>query len=248
MEMENDVIIARLKDLGLHGMAESLKNMLLQPIQLRPCLEMAVCKMIETENRSRDEKRTARLLKAAKLKMPAIIDDVKCSTSRNLTKDQLSAVSDCDFIRRGENLLITGLTGCGKTYLACALGYQACILGLKVLFLSMNYFTEQLRLARLDGSWNTFLEKLNKIDLIIFDDFGLQPMDRDTRIALLTILDDRYEKKSVIITSQLPLEKWYDYLAEKTLADAIMDRIISTSHIFNLAGESLRSRNKHLTQ
>jgi DNA replication protein DnaC len=247
-KMETDVIIARLKNLGLHGMAESLRVSLLQPIQMRPSIETAVCKMIDTEIRLRDEKRTARLLKAAKLKMPAIIEDIKRSTSRNLTKDQLEAVSDCDFVRRGENIMITGQTGCGKTYLACALGNQACLLGLKVLFLSMNHFTDQIRQARLEGSWNLLLERLNKIDLLIFDDFGLQPMDADTRLGLLTILDDRYERKSVIITSQIPLDKWYEYLAEGTLADSIMDRVVNSSHIFSLTGDSLRSRSKRLTQ
>jgi DNA replication protein DnaC len=144
--------------------------------------------------------------------------------------------------------MITGQTGCGKTYLACALGNQACLLGLKVLFLSMNHFTDQIRQARLEGSWNLLLERLNKIDLLIFDDFGLQPMDADTRLGLLTILDDRYERKSVIITSQIPLDKWYEYLAEGTLADSIMDRVVNSSHIFSLTGDSLRSRSKRLTQ
>ena len=154
------------------------------------------------------------------------------------------SVADCGFVRRGENLLITGLTGCGKSYLACAIGQQACSLGLRTLYLSMNHFADQLRQSRLDGTWESLLNRLNKNDLIIFDDFGLQKMDADTRLALLTLLDDRYEKKSVIITSQLPLDKWYDYIAEATLADAIMDRLINSSHHIGLEGSSLRKRRK----
>lgn len=242
--MENDMLTDRLKSLGLYGMAEAVEDMLKLPLQMRPSLETAINKMIETEVRSRDDKRMARLLKAAKLRVKALIEDIICSTTRNLTREQLMAVADCGFIRRGENLLITGLTGCGKSYIACAIGQQACTLGLRTLYLSMNHFADQLRQSRLDGTWESLLTRLNKNDLIIFDDFGLQKMDGDTRLALLTLLDDRYEKKSVIITSQLPLDKWYDYIAEATLADAIMDRLINSSHHICLEGPSLRTRRK----
>lgn len=242
--MEFDVIIQRFKAIGLHGMAEAVSDLLRLPVQMRPSIETAVCKMVESESRYRDDRRTARLLKAAKLKIKALIEDVKCGTDRNLTKDMLMAVADCGFVRRKQNLLITGLTGCGKTYLACALGHQACTLGMKVLYLSMNHFVDMLRQARVDGTWNEFLARLQKIDLIILDDFGLQPMDGDARIGLLTLLDDRYEQSSVIITSQLPIEKWYDYIAERTYADAIMDRITGSSDHIELKGESLRRKNR----
>ena len=242
--MENDAIIGRLKALGLHGMAEAVNDLLRLPVQMRPNIETAVCKMIETETRYRDDKRTARLLKAAKLRIKAHVEDVKCGIDRNLTKDMLMTVADCGFVRRHQNLLITGLTGCGKTYLACVLGYQACTLGMKVLYLSMNHFVDMLRQARVDGSWNEFLAKLRKIELIILDDFGLQPMDSDARSGLLTLLDDRYEQNSIIITSQLPIEKWYDYISERTYADAIMDRIIGSSDHIELKGESMRRKNR----
>lgn len=242
--MDSKILMEQLKSLKLPGMAEAVGDMLLLPSHLRPSLEAAVSKMIETEIASRDESRTARLLKAAKLRVKALIEDITCSTARNLTKEQLGAVADCGFIRRGENLLITGLTGTGKSFLACAIGYQACTLGLKTLYLSMNHFTDHLKQARLDGTFEGLLVKLNKNDLIILDDFGLQQMDSNTRIALLTLLEDRYEKKSVIITSQIPLDKWYEYIAEATLADAIMDRLTTSSHHIALDGPSLRKRKK----
>lgn len=242
--MESKFLTDQLKSLKLHGMAEAVNDMLLMPIQLRPSFESAVSKMIESEISFRDENRTARLLKAAKLRIKALIDDVTCSTARNLTTEQLAAIADCGFIRRGENLLITGLTGTGKSFLACAVGNQACTLGLKTLYLSMNHFADQLKQARLDGTFEALLAKLNKNDVIILDDFGLQIMDSNTRIGLLTLLEDRYEKKSVIITSQLALDKWYDYIAEATLADAIMDRLINSSHHIALDGPSLRRRKK----
>ena len=240
--MDGNILTEQLRSLKLNGMAEAVGDMLLLPTHLRPSLESAVSKMVETEKAFRDESRTARLLKGAKLRVKALIEDIKCSTARNLTQDQLGAIADCGFIRRGENLLITGLTGTGKSFLACAIGYQACTLGLKTLYISMNHFIDQLKQARLDGTFEVLMTKLNKYDLIIFDDFGLQQMDSNTRIGLLTLLEDRYEKKSVIITSQLPLDKWYDYIAETTLADAIMDRLTTSSHHISLEGPSLRRR------
>ncbi|MEG1659241.1 MAG: ATP-binding protein, partial [Bacteroides sp.] len=129
-------------------------------------------------------------------------------------------------------------------YLACALGHQACTTGLKTLYLNMNRFVDVLKQSRLDGTFSQMLSRLDKNDLIVLDDFGLQKMDSDTRIALLTLLEERYEKKSMIIMSQLPLDKWYDYIAEATLADAIMDRLINSSHHINLEGPSLRKRKK----
>ena len=240
--MDGNILTEQLRSLKLNGMAEAVGDMLLLPTHLRPSLESAVSKMVETEKAFRDESRTARLLKGAKLRVKALIEDIKCSTARNLTQDQLGAIADCGFIRRGENLLITGLTGTGKSFLACAIGYQACTLGQKTLYISMNHFIDQLKQARLDGTFEVLMTKLNKYDLIIFDDFGLQQMDSNTRIGLLTLLEDRYEKKSVIITSQLPLDKWYDYIAETTLADAIMDRLTTSSHHISLEGPSLRRR------
>lgn len=235
-------IINRLKALNLNGMAEAVGDMMKLSVQMRPSLEMALSKMLETEIRHRDDSRTTRLLKASKLRYQVLVEDIICSTARNLTHEQLTSVTDCGFVRRGENLLITGLTGCGKSYLACALGHQACTLGLKTLYLNMNRFVDALKQSRLDGTFSQMLSRLDKNNLIILDDFGLQKMDSDTRIALLTLLEERYEKRSMIIISQLSLDKWYDYIAEATLADAIMDRLVNSSHHVNLEGPSLRKK------
>lgn len=235
-------IVDRLKALKLSGMAEAVSDIIRLPVQMRPSLEMALSKMLETEIRYRDDSRTAKLLKASKLRYIVLVEDITCSTTRNFTNEQLTSIADCGFVRRGENLLITGLTGCGKSYLACALGHQACTLGLKTLYLNMNRFVDVLKQSRLDGTFSQILSKLNNNDLIVLDDFGLQKMDSDTRIALLTLLEERYEKKSMIIISQLIVDKWYDYIAEATIADAIMDRLINSSHHVNLEGTSLRKR------
>ena len=238
--MSTQTTISQLKELGLHGMAEAFEAMMILPSQKRPGLDRAVEKMVQTEVCTREKKLTEKFLKAAKLRYKVFIEDITCSTERNLTECQLAEVADCNFVRRGDNLLITGLTGCGKSYLACAIGNQACTLGLSTLFLSMNHFADELTKARLEGTYQKLIKKLDKKDLLILDDFGLQPLTPEARLALLTLLEDRYEEKSVIITSQLPLDRWYDYIAEPTLADAIMDRLINSSEHIELKGETLR--------
>lgn len=243
--MSEYAIIDRLKNLSLYGMAQALGDIFRQPSQMRPSIENAVSNMIDSEIRYRDDKRSARLLKASKMRFTnALLEEVECSTARNITKAQVQEITDCGFVRRGEGLIIIGLTGCGKSYLACAIGHQACMLGLRTLYMNMNKFTETLKQAKLEGSLNALIARLDKNDLLILDDFGLQKMDEDTRHALLMLLDERYEKKSTVICSQLPIDKWYNYIAEPTHADAIMDRLVNSSNIIELMGESMRKKRK----
>jgi DNA replication protein DnaC len=151
-------------------------------------------------------------------------------------------LADGLFIDRAENILITGATGCGKSYLACAIGRQVCSLGYRVIYFGMNRFLEKVSQSKLDGTFIKMLNQIEKTHLLIFDDFGLTPLDNISRLALLQILEDRYGKKSIIITSQLPVVKWYDFIAEPTLADAIMDRLAGNAHRIELKGESLRKK------
>jgi len=151
-------------------------------------------------------------------------------------------LADGMFIDRAENILITGATGCGKSYLACALGRQACSLGYRVIYFGMNRFLERIAQSKLDGTFIKMLNQIEKTHLLILDDFGLTPLDSISRLALLQVLEDRYEKRSVIITSQLPVMKWYDFIGEPTLADAIMDRLAGNAHRIELKGESLRKK------
>jgi DNA replication protein DnaC len=151
-------------------------------------------------------------------------------------------LADGLFIERAENILITGATGCGKSYLACALGRQICSLGHRVLYFGMNRFLERVSQSKLDGTFIKLLNQIEKTHLLILDDFGLTPLDNISRLAILQILEDRYGKKSIMITSQLPVVKWYDFIGEPTLADAIMDRLAVNAHRIELKGESLRKK------
>lgn len=242
--MNTQETIIQLKELKLRGMASSFESIVNLPVQNRPTLELAIAKMVEAENQDRRDRKTEMYLKTSRLRYTALIEDVICGTDKNFTKEDLASLADCSFIRRHENLLIQGKCGCGKSFLACAIGRQACVLGYRTAYLNMNSFVEKVAMSKLDGSFLKMITSLEKNDLIILDDFGLQPMDTNTRLALLQILEERYERKSVIIASQLPITKWYDYIDDPTLADAIMDRLISNANKIELKGESMRQKRK----
>ncbi len=242
--MNNSLTVTLLKELGNHGMAEEFSNIITLPMQKRPSLDAAVAKMAETEQLHRKKVKAEKLIKAAKLRMRAFVEDVECSADRNLTEAELTELAGCGFIERGEFVIAIGKTGCGKSYLINALARQACMNGYKTIFLNMNHFVDEIAQARLSGTYQKLIAKLNRNDLIVLDDFGLQPMNSDTRLALFHLLEERYAEKSVIIASQLPLDKWYSYLADSTTADAIMDRIVNNSTIISLKGDSMRGRKK----
>ena len=242
--MNTQETIIQLKELKLKGMAASLEAIMTLPVLNRPTLELAIARMVEAEQLDRRDRKTEMYLKTSRLRYTALLEDIICGADRNFTKEDLAALSDCSFIRRHENLLIQGKCGCGKSFLACALGRQACILGYRTVYLNMNSFVEKVAISKLDGSFLKMITSLEKNDLIILDDFGLQPMDMNTRLALLQILEERYERKSVIIASQLPIAKWYDYIGDATLADAIMDRLVANANKIELKGESMRHRKK----
>lgn len=243
--MNNQQTMDQLESLKLKGMASAYRGMLSLPVQERPTMEQLVARLVDAERDHRRDKRTEMYLKTGKLRYNAVLEEVICSSDRNFTKDDLLCLSDCSFIPKAQNILITGMTGCGKSYLACALGRQACCLGYRTEYLNMNRFIERITLSKLDGTFLRLISRLEKNDLIIFDDFGLQPVDATTRLALLQILEERYERKSIIIASQLPVNKWYDYIGEPTFADAIMDRLLSNANRIELKGESLRRKTKN---
>jgi len=240
--INTDQTMEQLMQLKLHGMAQAYGTTLTLPSHELPTAHELMALMVDAEQNSRTHQRTQLYLKLSNLRYDAVLENLQCSPTRNLARNQILALADCAFIQRAENILISGPTGCGKSYLACAFGRQACTLGYKALYLGMNRFTEKLALSKLEGSYIKLLNQIEKVPLVILDDFGLTPLENQVRVALLQVLEDRYGKRSTIITSQLPVNKWHQYINEPTLADAIMDRLSGSAHRFELRGESLRKK------
>jgi DNA replication protein DnaC len=200
--------------------------------------------LLQAEWDERENLKANRRLLNAKFRMRASMEEIDFFTPRGLNKTQLLRFTDGSFVRNGENVLITGQTGVGKSYIASAMGHMACQLGYKVnYFIAQKLFT-MLRMSKADESYIKQVKRIEKQDLIIIDDFGMQPLDEMTRMMLLEIIEDRHQKSSTIITSQLPVEKWYDVIGESTVADAILDRLVHTSHRVEISGESMRRKKK----
>lgn len=241
--MNNQITLDHLAQLKLNGMSKAYQGVLAMPVQNQPSINQFMARLAEAELQERAARKTEMYLKHSKLRYDAILEQVHCNPERNLEQEKLMMIADCGFIDRAENILITGSTGSGKSYLSCAIGRQACTLGYRTLYFGINRFLEKLALSKLDGTYIKLLNQIEKAHLIIVDDFGLHPLDGTTRRALLQILEDRYGIKSTIIVSQLPVDKWYEYIGESTISDAIMDRLSANAHRFDLISKkSLRTK------
>ena len=246
--MNTTQTLQQLQQLRLQGMHHAYRSQLELPLNQQLETHDLVAHLTQAEELNRANEKTAYYLKLAKLRLPATVEQIEYSAARNLSKQQLAALTEGRYLQHGENILITGATGCGKSYLACALGHQACLQGYKTTYLNMNRLIEKVTLSKLDGSYIKMLNHLEKQTLIILDDFGLQPLTQEIRLTLLQLLEDRYGKKSIIITSQLPVAKWYEYINDPTLADAIMDRMTANANRIELKGESLRRKKAKTNQ
>ncbi len=234
--------LEQMKQLRLQGMYHAYQSQLELPMDQQLEGHELVAHLTQSEQLNRSQEKTAYYLKLAKMRLPSTVEQIECSTTRNFTKQQLATLIEGRYLEQGENILITGSTGCGKSFLACALGHQACMQGYKTTYLNMNRLIEKVTLSKLDGSYIKLLNHLERQTLIILDDFGLQTLGQDTRLTLLQLLEDRYGKKSMIVTSQLPVAKWYEYINDPTLADAILDRLTANAYRVELKGESLRRK------
>lgn len=200
--------------------------------------------LIESEWDDRRHRAVQRGLKNANFRYSASIEQLDYSGERGLDKNIVQRLSTCDFIKKGEDLFITGSTGTGKSFLASALGQQACLMGYKILYSNTAKLMSHLKMAKADGADLKELSRIEKQDALILDDFGVQPFDAGSRALLLDIIEDRHGKRTTIITAQLPVKKWHEVIGENTLADAILDRIVHQSIRIELYGESLRKKQK----
>jgi len=244
----NEVTLTKMKQLKLWGMYSTFKTAIETGKTDDYTLDEFVSMIVDAEWDDRKTRKIERSIKNAKFHYKAAIENVVYDAARKLDKTKLLRLAECSFIEKNEMVLITGSTGSGKSYIATALGYQACIEGFRVMYFNTNKLFARLKMANADGSYLRELTKIKRQHLIILDDFGLQPLDSQNRMTLLEIIEDRSNVGSVMITSQIPVKGWYDIIGEKTMADAILDRLIHQSHRIELAGESMRRKRKLINQ
>lgn len=235
-------ILNKMAHLKLNGMLRSYQSMLDSRQHHDLTHDELINILIQSEWEDRENKKINRHMRLAKFRYAASIEELNFTGNRGLDKTTVLRLADGSFIDKKENVLITGATGVGKSYLASALGQQACQLGFRTLYFNTQKLFSKLKMMKADGSYTREIARVEKYDLLILDDFGLQALDSTARMILLEIIEDRHGRKSTIISSQLPVAKWYEVIGDSTVADAILDRMIHTAHRIELKGESLRKK------
>lgn len=233
-------IETQLSQLRLHGMGRTWQALTETRRQHELNLVEGLELLLQAEQQERSNSRFERLRKTAKFRYQASIEELKLDASRGIDKGLITTLASGDYLSKGESILITGATGCGKSFLASALGHQACAQGYKVAYHNVQKLLLRTKIARIEGTIFKFFESISKTDLLILDDFGLTHLEQQQQMDLMEMIEDRHAKASTIIVSQLPVANWYDVIGEETIADAILDRLVHTSYRVELKGESLR--------
>ncbi len=232
--------LEQLHQLRLRGMAAALEEQLAHSTAHDLSFEDRLTLLVERERTWRANRRLKLLLQHARMRLEASVEDINFRTARGLERSVVLRLGSAEWVRQHQVVLITGATGVGKTYLACALGFAACRQGLSVRYFRLGRLLGDLALARADGSYTKLLTRLARAELIILDDWGLAPLADAERRDLLEVLEERYGQRAILVTSQLPLDHWHDYIGSPTLADAILDRLVHGAHKLNLKGGSMR--------
>ena len=230
----------KLRTMRLTGMADALEQQRQQASVEELAFDERLGLLVDHEILYRENRRLTRLLKDARLRVNACVEDIDYRQPRGLKRAEIAMLATGDWIQRQHNLCITGPTGTGKTWLACALGNQACRQGLSVRYLRLPRLFETLRIAHGDGSYPRLMSQLAKTQLLILDDWAIQPLNATQRSDLMEVIEERHACAGTLIASQLPIEHWHDYIGEATLADAILDRLLHNAHRLTLKGESMR--------
>ena len=242
--MLNEQTFDKLYAMKLLGMADGFKEQLEQPSFQDLSFEDRFGMLVDRQWTWKENKRLKRFLKEAKLKLQACVEDIDYKSPRGIEKSVILSLISCDWVRKHQNLLVSGPTGVGKTFLACALAQKACREGFRTLYIRLPQFFYQIALARADGSYGSLMKKFSKTHLLVLDDLGLTPLNDMERRDLLEVIEDRHGNSSTLITSQLPVEHWHDHIGDPTIADAILDRIIHSAHRIQLKGGSMRRKQK----
>lgn len=246
--MLNEQTFEKLYVMKLMGMAEALKDQMGRADMDGLAFEERFSMLVDAQHLWRETKRMKRLLKSAKLKLSACMEDIDYRSPRGLDKSVMLSLGSCDWVRKHRNVIIVGPTGAGKTYLACALAHKACREGMTAFYSRTPKLYYTLAMARADGSYARVLAKIAKTSVLILDDLGLAALTDSERRDLLEVIEDRHGSASTVITSQLPVEHWHEVIGDPTIADALLDRLVHNAHKINLKGESMRKRKAALTQ
>lgn len=244
--MSLTVTMQKLEEMRLSGFSRAYREMTESSKGRDFTTDEIIAHLVQAEWDDRYNRRLNRLMTQARFRYQASMEEIDYVFKRNLDKNVILRLSTCDWITRRQNVIITGSTGLGKSFLASALGQQACQHGHKVYYRNCSKLFEELKMAKADGSYIKEINKIEKLDLLILDDFGLKSLDNSQRLMMLELLEDRHGKRSTIIASQLPVNKWYEIIGEPTIADAILDRLVHSSHRIELDGEeSMRTKYKN---
>lgn len=241
-------VYQQLNQLKLGGIRHALQQQTEQPaLYKEQSFEERLSLLLSVEMNEREQRKVERLTRQAKFRVNAQVEQINYQAERQIKKAQIRSLAQGEWLKLHQNILITGATGCGKTYLACALGHHHCRQGMVVYYFRLKELLEKMYLAQAEGSYRKFIHKLTTANLLIIDDWGLEPLNVQQRSDLLELIDARYDTKSTLIASQLPIENWYDMIGESTHADAILDRLVHGAIKVELKGESMRKKLNHLT-
>jgi len=242
--MNQQMTIEKMKSMRLQGMAQTHYANLQDNLYTDYTLDQYIALLVNQEWEYRQNRKIENLLKRASFRLSADIRDIDYSADRGLDRNNFERLASLNFLNNNENIIITGPTGTGKSYLAQAIGRQACTWLHKTKYYTATKLIDDINLAKIQGTYHRLIKAIQQTKLLIIDDFGIHPLDQSSRQALMDIVDYKYDRSSLIITSQIPVSNWHALIGEGTIADAILDRIVHSSHRIDLKGESLRKKRK----